>query len=333
MGASETGGFLTTHNPLLWIGLAGVGPEDNQRARSWQGRLHWIMVTVALLSLPAYILDTAEQRSDWHRLATIIDTVILLAFLAETVWMATISSFPWRYVVENWLNLVVIVGAAAALFGATTEWIALVRVARVAVAGIILIRALAQLRVLFTRRGAPLLVGVAFLTMLAAGGVFYWLDPKITNFWDGLWLAFITGATVGYGDVVPTTGASRIVAVFVVLAGWALLSLFTANIVALFVGRDEAQLRQELHREIIHLRQELRHLIDNEEIRFRQDLHRDVNQLRRQIAQLINAEDPSLRRPLRQELEALRTEVAALRAELAPRAAGASSTPPSDVRD
>ena len=193
----------------------------------------------------------------------------------------------------------------------------MVRVARVAVAGIILIRALAQLRVLFTRRGAPMLVGVAFLTMLAAGGVFYWLDPKITNFWDGLWLAFITGATVGYGDVVPTTGASRIVAVFVVLAGWALLSLFTANIVALFVGRDEAQLRQELHREIIHLRQELRHLIDNEEIRFRQDLHRDVNQLRRQIVQLINAEDPSLRRPLRQELEALRTEVAALRAELA----------------
>jgi len=324
---------LTPHNPLLWIGLAGVGPDDNARARSWQGRLHWLMVTVALLSLPAYVLDTAAQRSDWHRFVTIIDTVILLAFLAETVWMAAISSFPWRYVVENWLNLVVIIGAAAALFGATTEWIALVRVARVAVAGIILIRALAQLRVLFTRRGAPLLVGVAFLTMLAAGGVFYWLDPRITSFWDGLWLAFVTGATVGYGDVVPTTGASRLVAVFVVLAGWALLSLFTANIVALFVGREETQVRQELHREIIHLRQELGRLVDAEEIRFRQDLHRDVNQLRRQIAQLINAEELTFRRQFQQEIEALRREIAALRAELAPRDTDASSTTPTSARD
>ena len=312
---------MTPHSPLVWIGLAGIAPEDNARARLWQQRLHWTMVGIALLALPAYVLDTAEQHADWHRIATVLDGFILAAFLAETAWMAWVSSFPLRYLFENWLNLVVIIGAAAALFGATTEWIALVRVARVAVAGIILLRALTQFGFLLTRRGAPALVGVAFLTMLAAGGMFYWLDPAIKTFWDGLWLAFISGATVGYGDVVPTTGASRVVAVFVVLAGWALLSLFTANIVALFVGREETIVRQELHREIVHLRREIGQLVDAEEVKFRQDLHRDINQLRRSIAQLIDAEELAFRTEFRKDIEALRDEVVALRAETAQRAA------------
>jgi len=145
--------------------------------------------------------------------------------------------------------------------------------------------------------------------------MFYWVDPRINSFWDGLWLAFISGATVGYGDIVPTTGASRVVAVFVVLTGWALLSLFTANIVAMFVGREEKELRQELHREIVHLRHEIAQLVDAEEIRFRQELHRDINQLRRSIAQLVGAEELAFRTEFRKDIEALRGDIAALRAE------------------
>jgi voltage-gated potassium channel len=87
--------------------------------------------------------------------------------------------------------------------------------------------------------------------------MFYWLEPDIHSYWDGVWLAFITGATVGYGDLYPRTGAGRAVAVIVVLAGWAYLSLFTANIVALFLGRDEQQLRREMHGDIRHLRNEI----------------------------------------------------------------------------
>jgi len=308
---------VISNNVLVWIGLAGIEPDDNARAQLWQRRLHWIMVAIALLALPAYVLDTADQHPDWHRIATLLDAFILGAFLVETAWMASVSSFPVRYLFENWLNLVVIIGAAAALFGATTEWIALVRVARVAVAGIILLRAITQFRFLFTRRGAPALIGVAFLTMLAAGAMFYWLDPRINSFWDGLWLAFISGATVGYGDIVPTTGASRVVAVFVVLTGWALLSLFTANIVAMFVGREEKERRQELHREIVHLRREIALLVDAEEIRVRKDLHHDINQLRRTIAPLVNAEELQFRREFQREIAGLRADVAALRATLA----------------
>ena len=54
---------------------------------------------------------------------------------------------------------------------------------------------------------------LAMLILLLGGVDFWWLDPKVETLSDGLWLAFTTAATVGYGDVVPTTPASKIFAV------------------------------------------------------------------------------------------------------------------------
>lgn len=278
-----------TRNPLIWIGLAGVAPDDNPVAQGWQKRLHPFMVAIALLSLPAYMLDTAMQHPDWHRIATVLDAAIFAAFAAELVWMLRVSSFPAAYFAENWLNAVIVAGAGAALLGAATEWVAVVRVMRVAVSGLVMIRALTGFRDLFTHRGAPALIGIAFLTLLCAGGMFYWIDPGIHSYWDGLWLAFTTGTTVGYGDVVPTTGASRAFAALMVLIGVALMTLFTANVVAFFVGRDERELRHELHHEIVKLRVEIAQLLDAEELRIHRDLHREVRLLREDVRALREA--------------------------------------------
>jgi voltage-gated potassium channel len=251
-----------THTPLVWLGLGGVTPEDNQVARRWQERLHWVMVTVALLSVPAYLLSTSELDPFWHEVASVLDFVILVAFVAELAWMMKVSSFPLRYLLENWLNIVIICGAAAAALGAATEWIAVVRAMRAAVAVLVLVRTAAEFRVLFTRKGGPMLLGIAVLTMIILGALFYWLDPAVRTFTDGLWLAFITGATVGYGDVVPTTSGTRVLAALTVLIGVALMTLFTAHVVTFFVGSEDAKMRDGLQHEIRELRREIRELRD-----------------------------------------------------------------------
>jgi voltage-gated potassium channel len=287
-----------THSPLVWIGLGGVPAEDNANALEWQRRLHWTMVTVALLSVPAYLLSTAGVGEGWHQVAAVLDYVILAAFVGELVWMLRVSSYPWRYFFENWLNVVIIIGAAAAAFGSSTEWIALVRAMRAAVAVLVVVRTTAEIRFLFTRRGAPMLIGVAFLTMLGLGALFYWLDPRIHSFGDGLWLAFITGATVGYGDVVPTTGATRLVAVLTVMIGVALMTLFTANVVSFFIGGEESRMRESLQRDIVALRGEIALLLDAEELRITLELHREIRDLRQELAALsaqIRALQPALR--------------------------------------
>lgn len=112
-----------------------------------------------------------------------------------------------------------------------------------------------------------LLLGAAVLGLCGIG--FYWLDPGVKTVNEGLWLAFSTAATVGYGDVVPSSTASRVFSVFVVLLGYGVLSLVTASIAAMFVGTQERKVEREIlrdmhaqlktvHEEIAELREELR---------------------------------------------------------------------------
>src|SRR5439155_23825358 len=106
---------VMAHNPLVWIGLAGVASDDNPRALYWEKRLHWVMVLVALLALPAYMLATANPDSHWHGVAEVLDAVIFLAFLVELIWMLRLTDRPGRYLVDNWLNLVILLGSLASV--------------------------------------------------------------------------------------------------------------------------------------------------------------------------------------------------------------------------
>ncbi len=113
------------------------------------------------------------------------------------------------------------------------------------------------------------------LGILGLGGLgFLLIDPRIHSFGDGLWLAFTTAATVGYGDVIPSTTASRLFSVVVVLLGLAVLSLVTASLSAIFVEKEvqaeDRQIEQDLLRELRVLREELH------------SLRQEVGELRRQ---------------------------------------------------
>ncbi|MEY2771139.1 MAG: pH-gated potassium channel KcsA [Pseudomonadota bacterium] len=129
-----------------------------------------------------------------------------------------------------------------------------------------------------TRRARVLYQGMAYSLLLAVailglGGVGFWLiDPRIETLTDGLWLAFTTAATVGYGDHVPSTLGSKLFSVGVVLLGLAVLSLVTASLSALLLQREvqaeERQIERDLLREIHRLQQQV------------QALHQEVQALR-----------------------------------------------------
>jgi hypothetical protein len=55
-----------------------------------------------------------------------------------------------------------------------------------------------------------------------------------------LWWAVMTVTTVGYGDVVPTTSAGRLVASALMIVGFASLSLLTGFVASLLVHRRAA---------------------------------------------------------------------------------------------
>jgi voltage-gated potassium channel len=272
-----------------WVGLGGVPPGDNAGAHAWERRLHWWMIGVALLSIPALVLEEGIRDPSLTAVGRALDWIVFLAFSIEFAWMLRLTSHRATYAVRNWLDLVIIVSAAANLFGFESEWVALARLLRLALVGLLMARALGSLRNIFTPSGIPFIMGLAAISLALSGAGFYWLEPTVHSYADGVWLAFVTGATIGYGDFVPTTTASRLFAGLMVLFGFTLFSLVTASIAAFFVGEDEKLLRREMHHDIRKLHDEIAKLIGDEERTLRREMHADIRQLRAEVADIRQA--------------------------------------------
>jgi len=262
-----------------WVGMGGVPPHDNPRAYLWERRLHWVMIGVALLSIPAYLFEAGTLLLGTpERLGLTLDLVILAGFSMELLWMLWVTRQRAQYLMSNWLDALIIVAAAANLVGWGGGWIALARLLRVTMVLLFLMRVMGSLRNLFSPSALPYVLGLATLTLAVAGAGFYWLEPTVHSYGEGLWLAFTSGATVGYGDIVPTTSASRVFAVIMVLIGYAVISMVTASIAAFFIGEDEKRMRHEMHRDIKALRDELAQLRAAWEGRERQKNGNDPDQ-------------------------------------------------------
>jgi voltage-gated potassium channel len=269
-----------------WVGMAGVPQHDAPRAYVWEARLHAVMLGVAVLAVFAFYLSEVEKLPRIRALGHVLEWVVFLAFSAELVWMLHVTRQKLRYLLGNWLDVAIVVAAGLSIAGADAEWVAWARLLRAAMVGMVLARGIAEVRRLLSPGGLPYILGFAVLAMLLAGGGFYWLDPAIDSYADGLWLAFVTAATVGYGDLVPSTPAGRVLAVIIVLIGFGLLSMVTASVAAFFIGEDEKRLRRELHGDIRRLREEVARLIGEEEVALRKQIRDDLRGLREEVHRL-----------------------------------------------
>jgi voltage-gated potassium channel len=239
------------------LGLAGVGSHEHAAAQRWEVRLHWWMFGVLLLGIPAFYFQLAAAQLMYRRLGSLMYLVVAVAFAGYLAWMVPLCRHRWRYLRRNWLDALIVLGAFASAAGSHGAWSDLEWALRITLAALILARLVLSLQKIFSPTGIVYVLALGAGMLALAGAGFYWLEPSVKSYGDGLWLAFVSGATVGYGDIVPTTPASRIFAAFMVLLGYALLSLVTASIAAIFVGEDEKDLRRELHRDIRELRKEV----------------------------------------------------------------------------
>ena len=98
------------------------------------------------------------------------------------------------------------------------------------------IRAVAQ------RRIFPYLAAVTFVIAVGAGVLITVLDRnEFPTLQDGVWWAIVTLGTVGYGDLVPTTTAGRIVGSLLIIFGVTFISFLTATVTSAFVSAEQAQ--------------------------------------------------------------------------------------------
>jgi voltage-gated potassium channel len=246
-------------------------PEDARALARFDAAMALPLVLAALL--PLVLVPGSAHAA----LAAIVNCVAWVVFLVDFV----VHERRLRGYLATWLGrfdlLVVVLTAPWFVFFGPSQSnfvlvIRLARVSRLVIAG-------SGARRLFARLGRVAIVagGVVFLSAAVAYRAEHPTNPGFSTIGDALWWGFVTLTTVGYGDIVPKTGAGRVAGLTIMFTGLAVLGVLAGSLAGFFrldassdkkpaasdndVGTQIAELRDQVAR----LTAEVSRLADRQE--------------------------------------------------------------------
>lgn len=114
-----------------------------------------------------------------------------------------------------------------------------------------------------TPRAALGWIAAAAVVVATLGALLAFLIDRAAfdSFWEALWWSVVTVGTVGYGDVVPTNGAGRVVASIMILFTMAFFPILTGVVTATLIDRGQREASRAEERQAQERQAEvLRHL-------------------------------------------------------------------------
>jgi voltage-gated potassium channel len=228
------------------LGIAGVDVDERTNAVIWAQRLEWPVLLVALwIPVQWYLEETGTvdlATARWF------DWAIWLVFLFETILLTSLVRDKKRYLLANWMNIVII------LAGVPVEWtytplIGVLRNLRLLLMMFLLLRLSHRIRNYLARGHLGIMMLITGIVVVLAGIIVSRLDPSIGSIWDGMWYSWVTISHTGYGDIVPKTAAARFFGGILIFLGIVLVTVFTANLSALLIGGDRGKVDRGVRKE------------------------------------------------------------------------------------
>jgi voltage-gated potassium channel len=245
---------------------------DATAAERFEKALEWPMALLALAVVPALLLDDGASTPQIHLVATAINWVVWVAFVADLGIRASVAPDRSRFLRRSWLDLLIIAISPPVGVPDSLQSLRAVRAFRL----LRLLRAFAFLaigiraskRALRHRKFHYVLTVTTAVMALGAVGLFVverQQNEAITSFADALWWAVTTTTTVGYGDIYPKTGEGRLIAVVLMLTGIGVIGIFTATIASFFLMEEENDGLQDVKHRLATIENKLDRLLADRE--------------------------------------------------------------------
>jgi voltage-gated potassium channel len=234
---------------------SGFGERHDEFVR----RSEWPAALVALLTIPALLLEEQPVGGALHATGVALNWIVWIGLVAELAVRRRLASPTPGFWRAAWFDIALIVltppfaAGTAAQTLRTTRALRLLRLLRLAGVATLAAR---RARSAFGERQFHYVALVGILTVGLGAVAIYLLEagsnPSVGSLGDALWWAVVTTTTVGYGDVSPQTPEGRLVAVLLMFVGIGVIGVFTGTVASFFVTTDaeshEVDVQERLRR-------------------------------------------------------------------------------------
>ncbi|MGN1155565.1 MAG: potassium channel family protein [Agathobacter sp.] len=197
-----------------------------------------LICILAFISVIFAIIDINGNMSKWMM---IIDNLIYAFFIVDYFARLILSKNKKAFFKSNILDLIAIMPFSSALrifrIAKFFRILKLAKLSKLARFFALLCRMLSRCKVFINTNG--------FKYMLIFSGVLILISGVLISFFedifltDGIWWAFVTATTVGYGDISPSTSCGRIVACILMICGIGLIGSITSTITSFFINSEK----------------------------------------------------------------------------------------------
>lgn len=170
----------------------------------------------------------------------VFDTILCIVLLIEFFTRFFKAENKRQFFLRNWLELIAAIPFDLIMLPFALNYARFLRLLRV-LKFIKVIALFSQfletIDVFLKKTHLDEVFGITLLVVLASTLGLYLFDPSINSLFDSLWFVLSTITTVGYGDILPSSGVGKIIGLIILIIGVLLFSAITGAMATYFARK------------------------------------------------------------------------------------------------
>ncbi|MBR1863306.1 MAG: potassium channel family protein [Ruminococcus sp.] len=226
---------------LKTIGAAG-SDRVNAMTLALKNNSHKIydgaMGALAVINAVLILIDAAKGLGPHERIVYLICYAV---FAADLCIRAGRAEDLKKFFRRNYWDLIAVLPIHGIMPGFSPRTELVLRMLNLVRIAALLARPLRKARRFYNTNGFKYVVMASVTTIVTGGVLIHYAEGMELD--DGIWWAFVTATTVGYGDISPGTVYGRLIAMFLMLVGIGLIGSLTSTLTSFFLHRGTKSAR------------------------------------------------------------------------------------------